>query len=110
MKNYSYYFILLLVFLSCEKNTKDYSFEKCVQSQQLELKVFNIENGWGFDIYRKGKLYVHQTNIPAINKSNHFFSEKNAANVGELMIRKICKNIFPPTISIEELDSLSVIY
>lgn len=110
MKNYLCYFIIFLVFLSCEKNTRNYSFEKCIQTQQLELKVFDIENGWGFDIYRNGKLYVNQSTIPAINKSKYFYSEKNAVNVGKLMMRKICKNIFPPTISIKELDSLSVIY
>lgn len=75
----------------------------------LFYKTFKTEQGWGYDIFVNGKLYVHQSNIPAISGNRSFAKEEYAAKTAELAIDKIKKHVLPPTISIKELDSLRVI-
>ncbi len=66
-------------------------------------------NGWGYDIYADGKLYIHQPHIPAVNGNRGFQSQQNAEKAGNFAAYKIGNNIMPPTISVQELDSLGVI-
>ena len=82
------------------------------KSQNLiSIKTFNTTNiGWGYDILRNGKLYVHQPNIPAVAGNAGFKTEVDAKKVAGLMKHKIEKNILPPTIDIKELDSLKIKY
>ena len=88
-------------FICCEnKNSNtDYS-----------LEVNKINSHWEFVIYKKQKKIIHQNHIPAINKLVGFKSKKDAELVGLLMIKKMESNIFPPSISLNELDSLNVKY
>jgi len=69
-------------------------------------KTFSVQNYWGYDIYKDKKLLIHQPNIPAIEGSRGFSSEQKAIEVANLTIKKLQSGIMPPTISIEELDSL----
>jgi hypothetical protein len=78
-------------------------------SDSIYYKTIKTENGWGYDIYLNGKLYVHQPNIPAVSGNNGFVSEEYAAKVAEFVIEKIRKHILPPTVSVFELDSLKVL-
>ena len=81
-------------------------------SSDVQIKVFNNTSehpsGYGYDILMDGRLYIHQTNIPAIPGNKGFTSEDDALKTGELMAFKIRNNIMPPSITIEELDSLGV--
>ena len=75
----------------------------------LEVKLFKIDSGWGYDIYRNNKLYIHQPFIPAFSGNNTFSSEEEARKTAELIIIKIQKNIIPPTVTITELDSMGIL-
>lgn len=66
--------------------------------------------GYGFDIYQNGKVLIHQNAIPAIQGNKAFVSEEEAKALGSLMLYKISNGIMPPTISIEDLDSMGVKY
>jgi hypothetical protein len=66
--------------------------------------------GYGFDIYQEGKMMIHQNSIPAIQGNKAFTSEEEAKAVGALMLYRISNGIMPPSISIEDLDSLGVKY
>lgn len=66
--------------------------------------------GYGFDIYQEGKMMIHQNSIPAIQGNKAFATEEEAKAVGALMLYKVSKGIMPPTISVEDLDSLKVKY
>ena len=82
-------------------------------SSDVQIKVFKNTSaehpsGYGYDILMDGRLYIHQTNIPAIPGNKGFTSEDDALKTGELMAFKIRNNIMPPSITIEELDSLGV--
>jgi Domain of unknown function (DUF4907) len=72
------------------------------------FKTFTVGNYWGYDICKDNKLLIHQPNIPAIEGDRGFSSEQKAISVANLMIQKLQNGIMPPTLSIEELDSLKV--
>ena len=74
--------------------------------KDIKIKPFTIDQGWGFDIYINDKKQIHQPNIPAINGKKPFKTKKDALKIAELMKTKICKNIFPPSVSTQEIDSL----
>ena len=65
--------------------------------------------GYGYDIYIFDALYVHQPNVPAINGNRGFKTKEQAQQAGELVAYKIKNNIMPPSVSIQELDSLGVL-
>jgi hypothetical protein len=81
-------------------------------NSEYSFKVYkNINsNGFGYDIYYLNKVQFHQTNIPAIPGNNGFATEKQAAQIAQLMIWKLTQQIMPPTIFIKELDSLKIQY
>lgn len=112
MKNYYTYFLgvlLITFFMSC-KNDTDLSLKDCMEKQKISVLTSQSDKGWSFDILRNNKVYIHQTNIPAINELVLFSSENDAILVAELMVEKICRDVFPPSITIQELDSLKIKY
>lgn len=56
-------------------------------------------NTWGYDILLNGKLYIHQPMQPGVVGNNGFITRKEAAYVAKLVIEKIKKKIFPPTVA-----------
>jgi hypothetical protein len=75
----------------------------------IYYKTFKTRQGWGYDIFVNGKLYVHQSNIPAVSGNKSFVTEEYAAKTAQLVIDKIKNHLLPPTISIKELDSIKVL-
>jgi hypothetical protein len=75
-------------------------------NQDIKIKVFKLAQGWGFDILWNKKKYIHQTNIPAINGNIAFKTKKDALKIAKLMKSKICNNIIPPSISLQEINNL----
>ena len=87
------------------------------KNAKLDIKVFNNDSlkqennphGYGYDIYMFDAMYVHQPNIPAINGNRGFHTREQARKTAEMVLYKIRNNIMPPSLSIEELDSLQVL-
>lgn len=80
--------------------------------QTYELRIFTnpeASGGFGYDIIANGKPYIHQPHIPAIAGNRGFATEAAAKKAGEFILTKIRKNIMPPSVSKEELDSLGVL-
>jgi hypothetical protein len=65
--------------------------------------------GWGYKIMKDGQLSINQPTIPAVQGNRCFSSKEKAAKTAEFIINKMNNNIFPPTVSVEELDSLDVL-
>lgn len=74
----------------------------------FSFSTIESENGWGYDIFNNGDLYIHQPHIPAISGIQGFFSEEDAAECAQLAIHKIENGIVPPTLSRTEMDSLGI--
>ncbi len=72
-------------------------------------KEKTTSTGFGYDIYRNKVLYIHQPNVPAIAGNQGFSTVTNAQKTAKLVVYKIQKNILPPSVSIQELDSLGVL-
>lgn len=110
-----------------------YSFISCQNSQPNSIKDNNIVTdfhkvdtiepsiqsivflnndsigGWGYDIILSNAKFIHQTNIPAIEGEKGFYSKSDAQKIADLVIHKIKFNsTSPPSISINELDSMNI--
>ena len=68
------------------------------------------EGGFGFDIFKDNQLMIHQPTIPAIQGSKGFQSEEQAQKTADLMLSKLQKGMMPPAISMEDLDSLGILF
>lgn len=66
------------------------------------------ENTFGYDIFKDGKLIIHQPSIPAAPGNNGFETKELAESVARLVIEKVSKGEMPPTVSIEELKNLGI--
>ena len=109
----------ILVLFSCEnsesKGTLNHSNDRDVYSKKVQEPAYtievteNAEFGWGYQLFKDGKLMIDQKHIPAIQGEQGFTSKENAEITGNYILRKIKNGEFPPTVSVQELDSLGVI-
>jgi len=74
----------------------------------IELRPFETDNGWGYDIFLHGKKYIHQTTIPSRSGTSGFASKADATIVGDLVVGKIERNEMPPSVTAEELKELKI--
>lgn len=64
--------------------------------------------GYGYDILVDGKIMVHQPNIPAVMGNRGFATEDDASETATLVSFKLKNNIMPPSVTLEELDSIGI--
>jgi len=64
---------------------------------------------WGYQLLKDGKLMIDQKNIPAIQGNRGFSTNEKAELMGSFILQKVKNGGFPPTVSIEEMDSLGVL-
>lgn len=90
--------------------------EKSSTSAKLEVKdkfsiitIFSSEFGWGYQILNNGSMFINQPHIPSVQGNKGFESKEKAIVTGEYIIHKLENDIFPPTITPQELDSLKVL-
>lgn len=123
IKKHLYILITVLSFTSCASNND----VETVQTQPVEIKTtaaaviekevegfsleatFSPEFGWGYQILNNGQLYINQPHIPSVQGNKGFDSKDKAIKTAEYIINKLENNIFPPTVSPQELDSLGVL-
>ncbi len=86
---------------------KFYPFNTSGKNGQPFYKTVQIDGGWGYDIYKKDSLYIHQMTIPALEGLKTFKTESDAKKVASLVLEKMKYNQFP-VISLKELDSLNI--
>ena len=113
---YSLLFILFILLTACHstgQKTEDSSgaaesstTTNTIENDSFSFKTFMVGQYWGYDIYKDNQLLVHQPNIPAKEGNKGFSSEQKAIAVAHLTIQKLRSGIMPPTIRIEDLDSL----
>lgn len=111
----SFICIVVILFTACKESTDYNKIEKQLLNKEKNKIAYQLEtvksgNVWGYCIKKDNKTIISQTHIPSIKGINYFQSEKDAKKVGNLMLFKINNGIFPPSISKEELDSLSIKY
>jgi hypothetical protein len=80
------------------------------QKENIQLQTFKTSSGWGYDIIKDDKVFIHQEIIPAIEGFKSFITKEEAEKVGKLVLQKI-KNKEGgglPQITREEIDSLQI--
>lgn len=86
------------------------SSERPAIPEYYTIKSFQqSDNTWGYDIYKNGKLTIHQPSIPAVPGNKGFAKKSDAEKTAELVIEKMKMGIMPPTITIEELKKINVL-
>jgi len=70
-----------------------------------ELDLYRSGDGWGYDILKKEKIFIHQPYIPATEGHVPFPDKKSATKTGRLVIKKI-RNHKSPAVTKEEIESI----
>jgi len=118
--------LLILFIVSCENSSEkikketDKSVIPETQVQKLqekksnffkslyEVRVVESSLGWGYEIWKEGVMVINQTHIPAIQGLRAFESQIQAEKAAEIIKIKLDQGVFPPSISIGELQSIGV--
>ena len=80
-------------------------------ADSLWLKITDSEHiGFGFEILQGTNPLIIQPHIPAIQGIKGFETKEQAATIGNYMIYKITNGIMPPSISVQDLERLKIIY
>lgn len=78
-------------------------------TKSYHYKVFTSANGtYGYDIFTGPRKLIHQATIPGQPGNKGFTRKNSAGKVATLVMSKLQKNIFPPTVSTAELKQLGV--
>ena len=113
--------VVAIIILSCQQAPKTTVYNSTKQkaktndtsalqvNQYTYNTTFSPDLGWGYQILNNGNLYINQPHIPAIPGKEGFTDEAKAIKTALFIINKLENNIFPPTISVDELDSLKVL-
>lgn len=108
--------ICLVLFVSCqqapprEKEKKDHH---TTTPQQKNGTIYQItttrnEHGWGYQIRQNQKLLLDQPTVPGRPGIQGFQNQEDAQKVAELVVSKLKANIFPPTVSEDDLKNLNI--
>lgn len=86
-----------------------------IKAQNVSVQIFSNDStadaalkGYGYNILMDGKLYVHQPHIPAVAGNRGFASVADAKKAGDFIKYKVEHHIVPPSVTVEELDSLMI--
>ena len=81
------------------------SFAVARRGQFYEVALFRSGDGWGYDILRKEKVYIHQPFMPAVEGEKPFPDRVSARKTARLVTRKI-KNKKIPSVTPEEIRKI----
>ncbi len=100
-----FYILFTIIMFSCSSEN-----EKCSVEKQYTVETFfTNEIGWGYIILLDNKPYIKQPHIPAVSGKLGFSSKQKAEKTAKFVIYKIKQGILPPSVNVQELDSLGVL-
>ncbi len=100
---------LIGLFFACNQNPK-YKPSKISNYDTIRYKVYQVDSGWGYDILVNSKVFIHQPFIPGVQGRFVFQTSSDASKTALLIIHKLLTQPGLPAVSVEELDSLGVLY
>lgn len=71
-----------------------------------KVEIFKSEQGWGYDIVKNNKTYIHQPYMPVVGGQVPFSTRQSARKTGRLVVKKI-QNQESPAITLEELKAVT---
>jgi hypothetical protein len=75
------------------------------RGHSYELDLYKSEQGWGYDILKNNKIYIHQPYMPAVEGQDPFKDKQSARKTGLLVIKKI-RSHKSPAVTREEIKSI----
>ena len=76
----------------------------------ITIKILpSANNTFGYDILLYNRPLVHQPNIPGLPGNEGFTTKERAQTVAEFVVKKIRNNEMPPTVTIENLNTMGVL-
>ncbi len=78
------------------------------KNQLRYVIINNGKTGFGYDILEGNRIIIHQPSVPGLQGNKGFSTKEDAAKVARLVIKKINKNIMPPTITQHDFKSLKI--
>ncbi|MGA3086231.1 MAG: DUF4907 domain-containing protein [Thermodesulfobacteriota bacterium] len=77
---------------------------------EITIKIIpSANNTFGYDILLYKRPLVHQPNIPGLPGNDGFTTRERAQTVAEFVVKKIRNNEMPPTVTIEDLNTMGVL-
>lgn len=74
------------------------------------FETYQSEMGWGYRIFTGDSvLLIQQDMIPGLPGNAGFERQVDAERTAQLVIQKLNRGIFPPAVTLEELDSMQVL-
>jgi Domain of unknown function (DUF4907) len=73
----------------------------------VDVRVFPVKDGWGYDVLRDGHPYFHQDFIPSVGGHRVFRSKEDALAVGKLVEQHIMSGQLP-SVTEKEIRDLNV--
>jgi hypothetical protein len=74
----------------------------------VELRPIQTSKGWGYDILTDGRIFLHQTMIPAIPGDSGFRTKEDALAVGRKVIDRIMAGKVP-MVTAEEVQDMGLV-
>ena len=94
-------------FFSCRPSVENRNENHAVeQSDSIRINTFQVNDGYGYEIYLNNTKVVYQPTIPVVEGNTNFPSKELAFETALLVSSKIRKGIIPPSISSEEMQIL----
>ncbi|MGC1244039.1 MAG: DUF4907 domain-containing protein [Chryseosolibacter sp.] len=63
-------------------------------------------DAYGYDILVDGKVFIHQTTVPAVPGTRAFARKEDAEKVARLVVTKMEKGMMPPAVTRSEIEAL----
>lgn len=111
MKKLYTYFLAFLVISTLTilflylKNTRNETTE--IYNSPYTLQVIEQDSSWIYEIYNNDSLFIRQEYIPSVNGKQSFKTKKDAEKIGNLVVSKLSKNVFP-VISKDDLNDNNI--
>lgn len=86
--------------------------EKCnpYEKAKITIRIIpSVNKTFGYEIAVNGKTLVRQPNIPALPGNDGFTTKGRAQKVADFVVKKIRNNEMPPTVTVEDLNSMGVL-
>jgi hypothetical protein len=76
-------------------------FKKEKKVSVLSYSTFKTNTGWGYDILLNKTIFIHQENMPVVEKPSGFTKEIYAKQTAELILTKLLAKKSPSVSSFE---------
>ena len=105
MKKFVPFLISSVFFISCNfsRQHKDLN---TVQGDSIQIKIFEINDGYGYEIFLHQEKVVYQPTVPVVEGNINFSNQEFARETALLVSSKIRAGVIPPSLSSDEMEAL----